>query len=160
MCSFGVLEYLLGIGLRAVELCLRVELFLIFWGTNRISEEMYQFVIPPSIKKCYSVSTLLTACFVTWVFDLWHSDCCKVQTQGYFDLHFKSYPFPPCFIHLHPNGFYEDAPILTRSLPPQCLGIPLYWENELGCNYPPCVSFLSIILYRAGIVEGYFVNLF
>jgi hypothetical protein len=43
--------------------------------------------IPPIMEECSSFSTSSSVSAVTWVFDLSHSDWCKVKSQG-FDLHF------------------------------------------------------------------------
>jgi hypothetical protein len=40
------------------------------------------------MEECSSFSTSTPASAVTWVFDLSHSDCCEVESQGCFDLHF------------------------------------------------------------------------
>jgi hypothetical protein len=51
-------------------------------------EWLYQLAIPPTMEECSSFSTDLQASAVTLAFDLSHSDCCEVESQGCFDLHF------------------------------------------------------------------------
>jgi hypothetical protein len=48
----------------------------------------FQSAIPPAMEECSSFSTSTPASAVTWVFDLSHSDCCEVESQGCFDLNF------------------------------------------------------------------------
>ena len=78
-----MLEHLLGICLIVVYLGVQVELFPIFSGTDIFPTWFYQLVFPPGMEE-YSFSTLLPASAVTWVFDLSHSDWCKVESQGSF----------------------------------------------------------------------------
>ena len=90
MCPCGMAGHLLVIFPRVVYLGLQVDLFPIFWGTFRlISRVVVQFAILPAMEECSSLSTSSPTCVVTWSFDLSHSDWCKVECQGCFDMHFS-----------------------------------------------------------------------
>lgn len=76
------------------------QLYSIFLPSIISFTVVYQFAIPPEMGECSSFSTSLPTCATTWGLDLSHSDCYKVESQGWFCICLKTKdaePFFKCF---------------------------------------------------------------
>ena len=93
------------------------------------------FALPPTVEECSSCSTTLPACSALWVFNLTHSDECKVKSQSHFSSLLPALPIP------NPH----HSPPHTLSHPVRSLNLPLLsilltllrkiWPSSLGFSF-------------------------
>ena len=60
------------------------------WRNHQLNfqKSLYKFALPAAMKEWSPCSTLSPVCAITWVFDLSHSEWCKVEHQSYVDMDF------------------------------------------------------------------------